>query len=115
MSLGDQPPGGIHNDRPTVGRRLFINQLVGLALPRETKCFIGDQLVGAKTVMQLADVDLLGPDLCLLIGHPGGLFGHVGADDFHAVGVLGEGRCEVGDHRLADYLNRLLQRPWSSR
>ena len=77
----------------------------------EAERFVGDQLVGAEAVVQLADVDLLGGDPGLLVGLVGGGLRHVGADDRHAVGVLGEGRGEVGDHRLAGDLDRLVPEP----
>src|SRR5436305_360362 len=45
-------------------------------------------------------------DAGLGVGLVRGLLRHVGADDLHAVGVLGEGRAEIGDHRLTGDLDR---------
>src|SRR6187399_181890 len=108
VALGDQPSRGVDDDLPAEGGRFFLDQLVALALGGEAERFICDELVGAEAVVQLADVDFLGGDAGLGVGLVGCLLGHVGADDLHAVGVLGEGRGEVGDHRLAGDLDRPL-------
>ena len=68
VALGDQPAGGVDDDLAAVGGRLFLDQLVALALGGEAERFVGDQLVGAEAVVQLADVDLLGGDAGLLVG-----------------------------------------------
>jgi hypothetical protein len=106
VALGDQAAGGIDHDLTAEGGRFLLDQLVRLALSRESQRFVSDQLVGAEAVVQLADIDLVGAYLSLLVGALGGQLRHVGADDRHAVGVLGEGRGEVGDHRLTGDLDR---------
>ena len=73
VALGDQPAGGVDDDLAAVGGRLFLDQLVRLALGGEAERFVGDQLVGAEAVVQLADVDLVGGDAGLLVGLVGGL------------------------------------------
>ena len=68
VALGDQPAGGVDDDLAAVGGRLFLDQLVRLALGGEAERFVGDQLVGAEAVVQLADVDFLGGDAGLGVG-----------------------------------------------
>src|SRR5215213_9128316 len=108
MALGDQPAGRVDDDLAAEGGRFFLDQLVRLALRGEPERFVGDELVGAEAVVELADVHFLGRDARLGVGRVGRCPRHVGADDRHAVGVLVEGAAQVGDHRLAGDLDRLL-------
>src|SRR4051794_36148008 len=105
VALGDQSAGGADDYLASVGGRLFLDQLVPLPLGGEPERFLGDELVGAEAVVQLADVDVLGGDAGLGVRLVGRGLRHVGADDRHAVGVFGEGGAEIGDHRLAGDLD----------
>src|ERR1700679_1230127 len=77
VALGDQAAGGVDDDLAAERRRFLLDQLVRLALGGEPQRFVRDQLVGAEAVVQLADVDLVGADLGLLVGVRGRLLRHV--------------------------------------
>ena len=73
VALGDQPAGRVHDPLPAVRRGALVDQVRALAFAAEPEGLVGQQLVGGEAVVQLDDLEVLGPETRLLVDLAGGL------------------------------------------
>ena len=99
VALGQQAAGRIGDELAAIGVVAVVDEAFRAAFGAEAERLVGDQLVVREAVVQLDDVDILGPDAGGLIDLVGRGSRHVEADHLHHVAGV-EGRGGVGGHRL---------------
>ncbi len=61
VALGDQPTGGVDHPATAVGGVVVVDQPRRLALAAQAEGLVQQQFVGGEAVVQLDDLEVLGP------------------------------------------------------
>lgn len=96
MTLGNQATRGVDDIFATVRDAALSDELVRLALGAQAERINGAQFIGAETIVQLDDADIVGGDSGLLQGFLAGEGRHVVSNQIYRGAVEELGR--VGSH-----------------
>ena len=110
VALGDQAAGGVDDPAAAVGGVVVVDELAALALAAQAERLVGQQLVGGEAVVQLDDVDVVGADAGLLVDRAARPAASCRAPTSAIADPDSKVARQVGDHRLADDLDRLRRR-----
>src|SRR5690606_37499427 len=77
VALRDEAAGRVDHPASAVGGVVGVDELAAVTFGAQSKCLVGQQLVGGEAVVEFDDVDVVGGDPGLGVYLLGGLAGHV--------------------------------------